>query len=218
MPTGTLHAVKRYEFRLGDQPWPEGASVLHFYAPIDLTLPANTELAETISQWREAISEFPITLLDDSDLHCTLEVITDAPAQEITAAGRRDLADAARAELAGVRAYRGAVSGCLSYPSGALMDISPAAPLTSDIHQRLRRAVHAVRGPHATGFPVSKAHISLGYARADADSDAVQRRLRPVDPSCAPLCIPEVQLVEVRADPATGMLTWDTVEVIELAH
>lgn len=213
---GYLRRVKRYEFKLGGRPWPGDAAVLHFYAPIDLTLPDNRALAELISRWREVIGEYPITLLDDHDLHCTLEVVTDKRAHEIPAVQRRQLADAARQALVGVPAYRGSVAGCLSYSSGAIVDVSPAAPLTTEIHQRLRRAVQAVRGPDSTQSIISKAHISLGYATEDADSDPIQKHLRTVDPSIAPLYIPEVQLVEVSVDKATGKLTWETVETISL--
>ena len=163
--------MKPYEFKLGTEPWPEGATLLHFYAPVDLTLPENQELAALVVRWREAIRHDPITLLPDGDMHCTLEVITDRHAAAISTAERKQLADAAREALIGVPAYRGTAGSCLSYSSGAIVDVSPAAPLTTDIHQRLRRAVQSVRGPESTQFPVSKAHISLGYATGHADSD-----------------------------------------------
>lgn len=124
----------------------------------------NPELAELISRWRAVIADDPITLLGDADLHLTLEVVTDRPAQEIPVEERVELGDAVRDALQGVSAYRGRAGGCLAYSSGAIVDISPAAPLMA-IHQRLRSAVQSVRGPDSTAYPVSKVHASLGYAK-----------------------------------------------------
>lgn len=206
-------AVKRYVFKRGTEPWPEGETLLHLYAPVNLTI--NPELAELIYRWRAVIVDDPITLLRDKDLHLTLEVVTDRRAQDIPSEERAELAAAVREALRGVRAYRGRAGGCLAYSSGVIVDISPAAPLMA-IHQRLRSVVQSVRGPDSTAYPVSKVHASLGYATQDADSDLIQKRLRTVDPNNAPLYVPEVHMVEVGIAQDTGMLTWDTVEVFPL--
>jgi len=84
------------------------------------------------------------------------------------------------------------------------------------LHLALRRAIHAVRGPHSTGFRVSKAHVSLAYANASANSDLYQSRLRQVDPNSAALRLEEVHLVEVAVDHATGQLRWTTLESFTL--
>src|SRR5205823_5166043 len=149
-------------------------------------------------------------------LHVTLDMVSDAPAGDITVDGRRALADSIRQALAGALAYRGRAGSALAYRSGCVVDVSPAAPLV-ELRQRLRRAIHAVRGPDSTGFRVSKPHISLGYATGSADSDLYQSRLRQVDPNGAPLRLAEVRLVEVGVDQASSRLWWNTVESVALS-
>ncbi|WP_067665979.1 2'-5' RNA ligase family protein [Nocardia miyunensis] len=205
--------MKPYEFGLAGRPWPDRASFLHVYAPIDLA--ANPELAEVISRWREAIASDPIRLLPDPALHITIEAITDTPAARISTAERRELANAVRAAVSGAPPYTGLAAGCLSTSSGAVVNISPAEPLAA-LHRRIRAAVQATRGADATTADISKAHISLGYCYRQVDSDLVQRHLRAVDPSHAPVAINELRLVDVHADKDSGGLTWDTVEIIPL--
>ncbi|MEV6602796.1 hypothetical protein [Kutzneria sp. NPDC051319] len=200
--------MKPYTFRYGAEPWPPGITTLQVYAPVDLAL--NAELARLISRWRDVLSGAPIGLVDDQWLHTTLEMISDGPGGEIGADERTELADAIRVALAETPVYGGRAGSALAYESGAMIDISPAAPLV-EAHRRIRRAVHAVRGPGATGYAVPKPHISLGYATAEADSDAWQGKLRQIDPNGAPLVLPEIHLVEVGVDQAAGQLWWTEV-------
>ncbi|NNH73719.1 hypothetical protein HLB23_28350 [Nocardia uniformis] len=208
--------MQSYTFQLGTDPWPEAVTLLQFYAPVDLSLPANHELAELISRWRAAVLDEPITLLDSDYLHVTLECVTDRVAADIPAGERAGLVEAVHRALDGVPAYLGRAGSCYCYRSGPLIDVSPAAPLTTDIHRRLRGAVQSVRGPDSTAFPVSKAHVSLGYGTATTDSDPINKKLRQIDPAGAPLYLPRVELVEVAIDQAAGQLTWETLESFPL--
>jgi len=210
--------VQKNIFQFGTDPWPDGVALLQLYAPVDLSLPANHQLAELISRWRDAVADDPINFVDDDDLHITLECVTDRIAAEIPAGERAALGESISRALKGVPVYDGWAGSCYCYRSGPLVDVSPAAPLTTEIHQRLRGAVQAVRGADSTGFPVSKAHISLGYGTTDTDTDPISKKLRPIDPSHAPLYIPEIQLVEVSIDQAAGKLTWETVQKFRLDH
>lgn len=200
--------MKPYAFGLGTLDWPDD-SVLHVYAPIDLDL--NPDLAVLISRCRQAVADDPIRLVDDATLHITVDALTDPLGSALDDTARNELADAIRLALADAAAYRGYAAGCLSTSSGAVINVSPAQPLT-DLHHRVRGAVHSLHGPASTASTPSKAHVSLGYCWQEVDSDLVQRHLRAVDPSHAPLHIDELQLVEVRADTATGTLTWDMLD------
>jgi 2'-5' RNA ligase len=206
--------VERFEFRYGSAPWPAGVSALQIYAPLNLA--QNSVLAGLLPRWRAALTGAPVALVPDDQLHITLDMVTDAPAGDIPAHERAQLVDVLAAVAAGRPAYRGHAGGALAYTSGAVVDVSPAEPLRQ-LHLVLRRAIHAVRGPDSTGYRVPKAHISIAYAKAAADSDRYQSRLRQVDPNGAPLHLDEVQLVEVGVDQAAGQLRWTTVASFPLA-
>ncbi|MFC0431066.1 2'-5' RNA ligase family protein [Kutzneria buriramensis] len=205
--------MKPYTFMYGAVPWPADITTLQLYAPV--CLEENPELAVLIGQWRQALADAPIRLVEDRWLHVTLEMISDAPAGDIDAGERAALAEAVREALSGTPVYEGRAGSALAYESGALIDISPAAPLVA-VHQALRQAVHAVRGPDSTGYRVPKPHLSLGYATAEADSDPWQRALRRVDPNGAPLRLTQVDLVEVGVDQTAGQLWWDQVASVPL--
>lgn len=203
-----IACVKPYAFKLGNLAWPDD-SVLHVYAPIDLDL--NPDLAVLISRCRDAVADDPITLVDDAALHITVDALTDPLGTALDNTARRELADTIGTTVADAPAYHGYVAGCLSTSSGAVLNVSPAQPLT-DLHHLVRGAIHSLHGPQSTASTQTKAHISLGYCCHEVDSDLVQRHLRAVDPSHAALQIDELRLVEVRADPETGTLTWDTLD------
>ena len=74
--------MKRYVFMYGDQPWPEGITTLQLYAPVDLAL--NPELAELLPRWRTALDGAPVWLVENEHLHVTLDMISDAPCDDIT--------------------------------------------------------------------------------------------------------------------------------------
>ena len=207
-------AVERYVFMYGSEPWPPGITTLQLYAPVSLEL--NPELAELLPRWRAALEGAPVGLVQDKDLHVTIDMISDAPGGDITAAERTALADAIRQGLAGTPAYRGRIGGALAYRSGAILDISPAEPLRQ-LHLTLRRAIHSVRGPSSTQYRVPKAHASIAYATGTANSDDYQSRLRQVDPNNAPLRLDEVQLVELHMDHQAGQVWWTTVASFPLA-
>jgi len=65
--------------------------------------------------------------------------------------------------------------------------------------------------------PAPRSSRFLGYATAEADSDPIMRSLRPIDPNNAPLYIPEIHLVEITINRATGELTWTTVKSFPLS-
>lgn len=201
-------------FMYGAEPWPEGITTLQLYAPVDLTL--NPELAELLPRWRAALDGAPVGLVQDKDLHVTLDMISDAPGGNITPAERTALADTIRHALVDMPAYRGRIGGALAYRSGAVLDISPAEPLRH-LHMTLRRAIHEVRGPDSTKFQPSKAHVSLAYATGTANSDIYQSKLRKIDPNNAPLRLDEVQLVELNMDHDAGQVWWTTVASFPLA-
>lgn len=206
--------MKRYVFMYGDQPWPSGITTLQLYAPVSLE--SNPELAKLLPQWRAALDGAPVWLVEDEHLHVTLDMVSDAPAGEITSDERQALAASLRQTVAEFPVYQGRAGGCLAYSSGAVVDVSPAEPLRQ-LHLALRQAIHTARGPDSTGYRVPKAHISIAYANATADSDLYQSRLRQIDPNGAPLQLTEVQLVEAGADQTTGQLRWTTVESFPLS-
>lgn len=201
-------------FMYGAEPWPEGITTLQLYAPVDLS--ANPELAELLPRWRTALDGAPVGLVQDKDLHVTLDMISDAPGGDITAAERTALAEAIREALVNEPAYRGRIGGALAYRSGAILDISPAEPIRK-LHLALRRAIHTVRGPNSTQYRVPKAHVSIAYATGTANSDDYQSKLRQVDPNNAPLRLDEVQLVELNMDHQAGQVWWTTVACFPLA-
>jgi hypothetical protein len=74
-----------------------------------------------------------------------------------------------------------------------------------------------VRGPEATRYPVGVAHLTIGYATGECDSDEVQARLRTeVRPSHAPMTVDAVHVVDVTADTDARTITWDEVARIPL--
>uniref|UniRef100_UPI003F495837 2'-5' RNA ligase family protein n=1 Tax=Pseudonocardia sp. CA-138482 TaxID=3240023 RepID=UPI003F495837 len=205
--------VRPYAFSFGDRPWPPDGAVLQVYMPVDLV--TNRELAELIERWRAAVRGAPVAWLPDRMLHVTLDVVADATAEHISDRERGELADALAERLAGWPCYQGLAGSALAYPSGVVVDISPAGPLCA-LAGQVRAALRAVRGAAAVTWRQSKPHVSLGYAHAVADSDPWQRALRQIDPAHAPLRLAEVHLVEVHADPATARLEWESVAAIPL--
>lgn len=104
-------------FEFGTAPWPDGASVLQVYLPVDLALEANRELAGLISQWLAAVRDAPVVPVADDHLHVTLDVVADRVAEEIPDAERAELATALRHRLHDWPTYRGTADSALAYPS-----------------------------------------------------------------------------------------------------
>jgi hypothetical protein len=78
------------------------------------------------------------------------------------------------------------------------------------LHDTVASVVERVRGPEANRYDTGVPHFTLAYANADADSDEIQRKLRRVRPSHAPMTIRSVHLFDVAADPDANTITWAT--------
>lgn len=199
--------MKPFVFMLGPDPWPPGTTALQVYALIDLD--ENPDLAALIRGCREVAAAYPITVVDDRWLHVTLEQVTDQHGQDIAPADRRKLADALRARLAATAPFAVTAGSPIANRAGILLDLHPDDDLAR-LHREIRAAVHEVRGPGSTDYPVLPAHLTLAYAREETDSDAVQSKLRrSVRPSHARLGVDAVHLVEVRPDLNGKQITWD---------
>jgi hypothetical protein len=70
----------------------------------------------------------------------------------------------------------------LSYPSGIIFDLGADQRL-ADLRRHVSTAIETVPGPEATSYGHLNAHLTMSYARADADPDQMQRWLRRVRPS-----------------------------------
>lgn len=146
----------------------------------------------------------------------TIDQITDRPAAEISQAERQALVVELQYCAARLAPFTVQIGSMLSYHSGVIADVSP-----DDDLRVLYEAVHAgigrVRGDAAVGYPAQPAHLTIGYAHAEADSDVVQRRLRRVRPSHAPLYVDAIHLVDVSAAADAGRaVTWEPVGIVRL--
>lgn len=143
----------------------------------------------------------------DHELHVTLDVVADRVASEISETERDTLLQTLRQRLAEWPQWTGTVGSALAYRSGAILDVSPAAPLAA-LAAEVRSVLTEVRGQQAGTYRQPKPHVSVGYCYEPADSDPWQSALRHVDPAHARLLLDEVALVEVRADPDTCAMHW----------
>jgi len=205
--------VKPFVFKHGANRWPDGVTILYVFAVPDLS--RDTSLAALVHGGQAAVKEFPITPVPDKWLHVTIDQVTGAVGGGITRAERDDLAAALREDLAQVEPLTIMAGSMLSYASGVICDLSPDEDLT-DLHRRVRSVIGAVRGPEAAQYDWGAQHMALGYAYGDGDSDQVQRLLRRVRPSHAPLHIDEVHLVDVAADHQGRQITWEHLARIPL--
>ncbi|MGH3164606.1 MAG: 2'-5' RNA ligase family protein [Trebonia sp.] len=179
---------------------------MQVYALVDLT--AEHRLAALVEGCRAVAVGYPITLVEDRWLHITLEQITDQPGSAISAAERRELGAALREKLAGFPAFSIIAGSPIANKAGILLDLHPDDRLDA-LHHTVRAAVHEVRGARSTSYPVLPCHLTVGYAAAEADSDAVQSKLRRgVRPGHAPLRIGSVHLVEVSPDFDGKQIRW----------
>ncbi|MFF2659942.1 2'-5' RNA ligase family protein [Kitasatospora sp. NPDC058032] len=201
-------------------PWPDGARVLHVYAVPDLR--TDLELATLVGECRTAMLPFPITPLGDTTLHCTLDMIADTTAEEITTTERAELVAALREHLAGTGPFEVMAGSPIAGRAGAFLDLSPDHALV-DLREHVRDAIRRTRGPDALRHNGGRPHISLGYAWSDASSDALQTALRRISPSHAPVHVREVHLLDVRfrLHPRPGgetawQLSWSPVATIPL--
>lgn len=205
--------MKPFVFKHAEDLWPEGATLLHVYALVDLA--RNHRLAALIDGGRQALDGWPLTLVEDRWLHITLDQITDRAAEHIGDAERNRLAAALSMRMRAFAPFTVEVGSLLSYHSGVIADLHPDEPLT-DLHQAVRGTIRALRGDEAVRYPWSTPHLTLAYAHGDADSDEAQRLLRRVRPSHAPLHIDAVHLVDVTADNTAKTITWDHLASVPL--
>ncbi|MFC7532825.1 2'-5' RNA ligase family protein [Actinoplanes sp. GCM10030250] len=205
--------MKPFVFRHGSGLWPTGETLLHVYAVPDLD--EDRALASLVAGCRKALDGSPLTFVADRWLHITVAQIADTYGRNYSAGDRRQLAAELERDLAAVEPFTLTVGSCLAQTSVVMFDTSP-----DDEINHLTRVVYdvlgRVRGPEALKYPAGIAHLTLGYANGEADSEGVQRALRQVRPSHAPMTVREVQLVDVTADPDAKTITWEPVARIPL--
>ncbi|GAA2255718.1 hypothetical protein GCM10010430_44430 [Kitasatospora cystarginea] len=202
-------------------PWPAVGRVLHVYAVPDLH--TDQQLARLVDECHDAMRPFPITLMHDGTLHCTVEMVADTTSDKITTKERDELVAALRAHLSGTGPLEVMAGSPVANRAGAFLDLSPDDALV-ELRERVRDAIREVRGPGALLHNGGRPHMSLGYAWDEASSDALQTALRRISPSHAPVRFGAVQLLNVlfqeqpRPDGATAWeLSWEPVATIELA-
>ncbi|MFE9424227.1 2'-5' RNA ligase family protein [Kitasatospora sp. NPDC006697] len=197
----------------GKDVWPEGLTLLHVYVTVELE--HNPELAALINGCREATREDPLTHVSDSWLHITMYQLSEKAASLVSEEERDALVLSLGRRLRTIDPFTIEVGTALSYASGVIFDLSPDEPL-NDLRAAVTAAVEDVRGTEATEYSTGVLHLTESYANAPADSDQIQRRLRRVRPSHAPLRIESVELVDVFADVRAKTITWKPVARIPL--
>ncbi len=215
--------MKKFVPHFQGAPWPDGARVLHVYAlPAPDALGAGAKLANLVGACREAMTPHPITALEDGLLHCTIEMVADTTAERIGPAERAELAGALRDHLTGSAPLTVRAGSPITSRAGAFLDLGPDEGLV-DLRERVRDAVRAVRGADALQHDGGRAHMSLGYAWAEGDSDPLQGALRRISPSHADFHVGSLHLLEVgfrtvpRGAGATGWeISWEPVAQIAL--
>ncbi|MGW3228732.1 hypothetical protein [Kitasatospora sp. NPDC001095] len=202
-------------------PWPDGARVLHVYAVPNLQ--ADLPLARLVSECRGAMSPYPITLVGDGTLHCTIEMVADTTADKITPEECDNLVAALHTHLAFTGPLEVTAGSPIANRVGAFLDLSPDERLV-DLRERVRDAIREVRGPGALLHDGGRHHISLGYAWAEASSDALQTALRGISPSHVPVRFGALQLLDVTFQQVSRPggelaweLSWEPVAAIPLA-
>ncbi|MFD5088592.1 hypothetical protein ACFWOG_39055 [Kitasatospora sp. NPDC058406] len=213
--------MEKFVPRFQGAPWPDGARVLHVYAVPDVR--SNGPLARLVGACRSAMSSYPITPIGDDTLHCTVEMIADTTADRITADERDDLVAALRKHVAATGPLEVTAGSPIANRFGAFLDLSPDDGLV-ELRERVRDAIREVRGPGALLHNGGRHHISLGYAWAEASSDALQTALRSLAPSHARLRFTGLRLLDVqfRLSPrpdgeSAWELSWEPVADIPLA-
>ncbi len=206
--------MEPFTFKHGRDLWPEGLTLLHVYVTVQLD--RNPELAALINGCREATREDPLTHVSDSWFHITMYQLSEKAAALVSQQDRDALAASLGRRLQAIDPFTVEVGTALSYASGVIFDLSPDEPLNA-LRAAVEAAVEDVRGAEATDYSTGVLHLTESYANASADSDQIQRRLRRVRPSHAPLRIDSVELVDVFADARAKTITWKPVASIPLA-
>ncbi|MFC1418701.1 2'-5' RNA ligase family protein [Streptacidiphilus cavernicola] len=208
--------MKSFVFQRAASDWAtETETLLHVYALIDLD--RHRQLAGLLRGCREATQDFPLTFVEDRWLHITLDQIPDKAAVDIPEPEREQLRAELARRLGDFPAFEVTIGSVLSYHSGLIADISPDDQLDA-LHEAVHGAIRDLRGEAAAAYPWSAQHLTLAYANGEADSDEVQRRLRRVRPSHAPLRIDSVHIVDVAADAFAKTITWTDLAEIPLGR
>jgi hypothetical protein len=205
--------MRPFTFMHGQEPWPEGLTLLHVYVVADLA--RNPELATLIAGCRAATAGMPLAHVGDDWFHITMYQL-GIPADQVTGPEREALAEALRGRLQHVRPFTVAVGRALSHDSGVIFDVGPDAPL-NDLRARVAAAAEDARGPEASRYDAGVLHLTESYATGESDSDQAQRRLRRVRPGHAPLLVDAVELVDVAAGLEAKTIRWKRLARIPLA-
>lgn len=208
--------MKPFVFQHGQGPWPHGLTLLHAYVVADLS--RNPELAALIAGVRAATEGDPLTHVEDDWFHITLYQLSEKPAAQITQPERQAIVDALEKHLREVESFSITVGSILPYPTGLIFDLSPDEPLNA-LRTTVTRAFEAARGSEATTYNTGVLHLSESYANQEVDIDHfhdIQRRLRRVRPSHAPLHVEAVELVDVTAGIDKKTITWESLARVPL--
>ncbi|TMR07822.1 2'-5' RNA ligase family protein, partial [Nonomuraea turkmeniaca] len=208
--------MKPFIFQHGTTPWPAELTLLHVYAIVDLE--SNPELGQLIKEVRAATQGAPLAHIGNDWFHITLYQHAAKPADQVTAAERHTLHAHLQQHLSHIAPFTVTVGPALTYPSGLLLDLHPDEPLNA-----LRRAVEdsaavaldAADNTYDTGV----LHLTESYATAEVSLPQlhqIQRELRRVRPSHAPLHINRVDVVDVTANTQATTITWTSLATILL--
>lgn len=197
--------MKEFVFKRGTEIWPQGETLWHVYALPDLG--RDTALKSLILGCRSALDGFPLTMVDLPWLHVTIAQISDALGRATSEDELGALKTGLQAAIRPIEPFTIMVGTCLSYSSGTIFDLSPDDGLNR-LRDTVAEVIGRVRGPAARAYDPGVLHLTHSYASGDADSDVVQRRLRRVRPSHAPMTIRSLWLLEVASDPEAKTITW----------
>lgn len=174
------------------------------------------DLMRLVNSGHAALDGFSVTRVAQEWLHLTVDQVTDRPAREISQVERDALIAELRVRAARLAPFTVTVGSMLSYHSGVIADVYPDDDLGA-LYEQVHEAIRTVRGDDAARYPFQPAHMTIGYAYGDADSDQIQSRLRRVRPSHAPLYVDTIHLVDVTATAGqVRQITWQPVATIQL--
>lgn len=152
----------------------------------------------------------------------TVEMVADTTADHITADERGALVAALNKHLGYTSPFQVTAGSPIANKAGALLDLSPDAPLV-DLKGHVQDALVEARGPEVLQHDGGRLHMTLGNSHDTADSDPLQSALRKFDPGHVPFDVRQVHLLEVafherpRGNGKTAWeISWDPVAVIPL--
>lgn len=208
--------MKPFLFQQGQRHWPGSSTLLHVYVVVNLD--SNREFAELVRGVRDATGEYPLAHVENDWFHITLYQLSERPAAEITKAERRDLTAELTRRLETVEPFTITVGSPLTYETGIIFDLAPDAPLNT-LRQQVTDAVEKALGRSASSYESGVLHLTESYAKREVALDHVhdiQRRVRRVRPSHAPVRVDSVELVDVTANSQEKTITWKRVASIPL--